>query len=184
MLKNTLIILAAFVVGILASTMYSSYAGAEAQLQLPENNADGGFEFSNTNMLDAILGREKIPREVKSPRDRISEEQIFVGRDSVVLNIKNATWATFTDTNSMDPIIDSGSNAIEVVPHSEEDLEIGDIVAYESEYADGLIIHRIAYIGSDESGKYFVMKGDNNPTSDPGRVRFSQIKSVVVAIIY
>jgi len=63
-------------------------------------------------------------------------------------------------------------------------LSVGDIAAYSSDFADGTIIHRIVHIGNDEQGKYFVLKGDNNPTSDPGRVRFSQIKSVVVAIIY
>ena len=31
---------------------------------------------------------------------------------------------------------------------------------------------------------YFIMKGDNNPTSDPGKVRFSQMNRVLIAIIY
>ncbi len=182
MFKNILAIALAFVVGFAAAGLYSNLALAEKNLQVPENNADGGYEIGPTEYLSAIFAKDN--KEINSPRDRVKETQIFVGKDKVTLDIPNAHWATFTDTNSMDPIIDDGSNAIEVVPQSESDLEIGDIVAYESEYADGLIIHRIAYIGTDADGKYFVLKGDNNPTSDPGRVRFSQIKSVVVAIIY
>ena len=35
-----------------------------------------------------------------------------------------------------------------------------------------------------DKGWYCIMKGDNNPEPDPGRVRFSQLRRVVVAIIY
>lgn len=122
--------------------------------------------------------------EVASPKDRIREDQIKVYDDRVVIDITNPEWATFTDTNSMDPVIDAGTNAIEIVPKSQDDVKVGDIVSYKSQYASGTIIHRVAYKGIDNDGVYFVMKGDNNPTSDPGKVRFDQIQRVVVAIIY
>jgi hypothetical protein len=57
-------------------------------------------------------------------------------------------------------------------------------VSYKSVYATGNIIHRVVYKGQDEQGTYFIMKGDNLPTSDPGRVRFSQMERVVVGLIY
>jgi len=125
-----------------------------------------------------------ISKERSSPKDRIKEDQIHVYDDSVVINVKNPEWSTFTDTNSMDPVLDKGANAIHIVPTSENEIEIGDIVAYESKYSTGTVIHRVIDIGYDEQGKYFILKGDNNPSEDPGKVRFSQIKRVLVAIIY
>ncbi|MBC8500212.1 MAG: hypothetical protein H8D38_00415 [DPANN group archaeon] len=122
--------------------------------------------------------------EKPSPSDWIKENQIEVYSDRIILDIQNAEWAIFTNTNSMDPVIDEHASAIEIVPQSEADINVGDIVSYESEFADGSIIHRVVYKGQDEEGVYFIMKGDNNPTSDPGKVRFHQIKRVLVVIIY
>jgi hypothetical protein len=181
MFKTILAITLAFIVGFAAAGMYSN-VHSEKNLQLPENNDEGGYEIGPTDYFNTLFSNDN--KEIASPGDKVAESQIFVGKDKVTLDIQNAHWATFTDTNSMDPIIDEGANAIEVTPKSEDDLEVGDIVAYESEYADGLIIHRIVHIGNDEEGTYYVLKGDNNPTSDPGRIRFGQIKSIVVAIIY
>ncbi|MFH1010516.1 MAG: signal peptidase I [bacterium] len=124
------------------------------------------------------------PPEQPSPRDRITESNILVYDDRVIIRVADPQWATFTDTNSMDPVIDAGANAIEIVPQSENDVQVGDIISYKSKFADGTIIHRIVYKGQDESGTYFVVKGDNNPSNDPGKIRFSQIERVVVGIIY
>ena len=44
--------------------------------------------------------------------------------------------------------------------------------------------HTLKEIGYDEDGWYATMKGDNNPYTDPGKVRFDQIERLVVAIIY
>jgi len=184
MIKKIMLLICVFILGIIASNIYAYYASAQGELQLPDNN-DGGYEFATDNAVGRILSAfDEKSSEKPSPKERITEDLIQVSNERVLLNIKGAEWASFTDTNSMDPIIDSGSYAIEVIPKSEDELQVGDIVAYESEYAEGTIIHRIAYKGKDEKGIYFVMKGDNNPTNDPGRVRFSQIKRVVVAIIY
>ncbi len=138
--------------------------------------------FDRPSPLSDIIG--SFPNELPSPSDRISEDQIHVYDTKVVIEVPNAEWATFADTNSMDPVIDYGSNAIELVPKSADDIRVGDIVSYQSEYASGTIIHRVIEIGQDEKGTYFIMKGDNVKDPDPGRVRFSQVKRVVVAIIY
>ncbi|MAG39269.1 hypothetical protein CMO90_04250 [Candidatus Woesearchaeota archaeon] len=122
--------------------------------------------------------------EKPSPGDWLNTRQIEVWSDRVILDIQNAEWASFSNTNSMDPVIDEYANAIEVIPEKESDIQIGDIVVYDSEYSNDLIIHRIIYQGRDEQGIYYILKGDNNPKSDPGRIRFSQIKRVLVAIIY
>lgn len=125
-----------------------------------------------------------ISKEIASPSDWIKENQIEVYSDRIIIDLKDAEWASFTNTNSMDPVIDEHANAIQIIPKSEADINVGDIISYESEYAEGTIIHRVIYKGKDELGTYFVMKGDNNPASDPGKVRFSQIRRVTVAIIY
>jgi hypothetical protein len=121
---------------------------------------------------------------VQTPQDRIKESQIKVYSNRVVLDVSNPEWASFTATGSMEPVLNEHSNAIEVIPKTENEIGVGDIISYKSEYATGIIIHRVVYKGQDEKGTYFVLKGDNNPTSDPGKIRFSQIQRVVVAIIY
>jgi hypothetical protein len=123
-------------------------------------------------------------KERNSPADKIKESQIHVTDNSVVIDIQDPEWSKFTDTNSMDPVLDEGANAIHIVPKSENEIQVGDIVAYKSEYADGTIIHRVIEINKDDEGTFYILKGDNNPEPDPGRVRFSQIRRVLVAIIY
>ncbi|PIN72588.1 hypothetical protein COV21_01685 [Candidatus Woesearchaeota archaeon CG10_big_fil_rev_8_21_14_0_10_45_5] len=132
-------------------------------------------------ILDSVF---KQPAVRACPADRVSENQIYVTGDKVILAIRNAEWASFTPTHSMEPVLNENSNAIEVAPENESDIKIGDIISYESEYADGMIIHRVVRIGYDEQGWYCTAKGDNNPSEDPGKIRFSQVRSVVVAIIY
>ena len=53
-----------------------------------------------------------VGKEISSPSDWVKENQIKVYPDSVILNIPQSSWASFTDTNSMDPFIDAGANAI------------------------------------------------------------------------
>ena len=160
-------------VGILAGILFMTVSAY--------NDTNPDFDRPGiTGMAYAIAGVPDRP----SPQDHISERQIAVHGDRVVLDIQGAQWSTFTDTNSMDPVIDEGANAIQIVPQSEADVAVGDIISYESAYADGITIHRVVYQGTDEDGTYYIAQGDNLPTSDPGRIRFAQIKRVVVAIIY
>lgn len=126
----------------------------------------------------------KQDKELNSPSDWISEDQIHVYDSHIVLDIENATWARFTDTNSMDPLIDEDSNGIEIIPISEDQIKVGDVVAYESDYSQGVIIHRVIEKATDDKGTYFIIKGDNNKEQDPGKVRFDQIKRVLVGVIY
>ena len=123
-------------------------------------------------------------KELPSPSDWIKEDQIQVLNDKIIINIANPKWAKFTDTNSMDPLFDEESNAIEIIPDLEKDIHIGDVVSYKSNLVDGIIIHRVISIEKDENGAYFILKGDNNKYSDPEKVRFEQIQRILVAIIY
>ena len=127
---------------------------------------------------------ESFSKERQSPSDIIKENQIHVYKDRIVIDLEGAVWSRFTDTNSMDPLFDAGSNGIEVIPSSAEQIEVGDIISYRSEYADGVIIHRVIEKGEDSEGTYFIVKGDNNASADPGKIRFGQIEGVLVGILY
>jgi len=122
--------------------------------------------------------------EKASPSNWIKENQIKVYSDKVVIEMPNVQWAKFTDSNSMDPAIDSDSNALEVIPSSYEDIHVGDIISYEISEINGTIIHRVVETGFDESGWYAKTKGDNIPEQDPFKIRFENVKRIVIAIIY
>ena len=117
-----------------------------------------------------------------SPQDWISQDQIQVLSDRVILDIPNAKWATFAPTRSMDPVLDEGAYGIQIVPQSPEQLEVGDIITYD--YNGRKIIHRIVQKGVDGQGYYFITKGDNNPQPDPEIVRWEQVERVLVAVVY
>lgn len=127
--------------------------------------------------LSPILDREKL-----SPYDIIKEDQIKVYKDRVVIYIDNPKWAAYTDTNSMDPLIDKGANGLEFVPQSPNEIHIGDIATYQSD--EGLIVHRVIDKNIDEEGNtWYLFKGDNNSLDD-GWIEFKDIKYVTWGIIY
>jgi hypothetical protein len=149
---------------------------SERPLDVIKNPVD-----SLSETLSAATSGRGIER--TSPADHIAESQIKVYNNKIELDIQNAIWSKFTNTNSMDPFLDEGSNGIEIIPTSESQIEVGDIISYESK-AGGIIVHRVIKIEQDEEGTYFIVKGDNNPIQDPEQVRFSQVKGIVVGIIY
>lgn len=116
-----------------------------------------------------------------SPYDWIKEEQIKVYHDKIVVEVPNAKWAKFSDTNSMDPVFDKEANVLQIVPEKTSDIHLGDIISYNTE--EGAVIHRVVEIGYDGDW-YAVTKGDNNKNQDKERVRFKDISKVVVGIIY
>ena len=166
-IEKVILVCIIFVAGMLASALYQQASAANQEVP---------------TATSAFASNEPIPQQ--SPSDWVPESNIQVMNDKITLNLQHAQWAKFTDTHSMEPVLSATANAIEIVPASESQIKVGDIVSYASDYASGTIIHRVIAKESDDQGTYFILKGDNNPTSDPGKVRFSQIKRVVVAIIY
>jgi len=136
-----------------------------------QSNVEVPFDFFGAN--DQI-----------SPSNHIKKDQIHVYNDRIVIDLPNAQWAEFTDTNSMDPVLDIEANSFEVKPSSESNISVGDIISYKPSNFPGLIVHRVVEIDSDEDGWYAIMKGDNLTFQDPERVRFEQIEGVLVGIIY
>jgi|GEM_PF-685829 len=173
----------------LKTNSYNSVEAKSNDFAAPLNDADKSYEEQTSeqgsetkqSLIDSLF---REPESKPSPYDWIKENQIYVFKDKVIINLKNAEWATFTPTHSMDPVLDETANAIEIIPASEDDIHIGDIISYKSDYADGTIIHRVTKIGHDSNGWYCITKGDNIQSEDPGKIRFEQIRRIVVAIIY
>ncbi len=163
-----------FIIGWLSATIVSSY---DIDL-FPEPIGEGKM------LTEPFLGFIGLTaKEVPSPTDRIDETQIAVYKDKVTFFVDDPTWVGFYDTNSMDPLLDKESDAIEIMPESPLDINVGDVVSYVSNDGNS-IVHRVVDIGEDSDGFYYLLKGDNNPVRDPEKVRFYQITGVVVAVFY
>ena len=152
-----------FIAGWLSSIVYSNINGIEFETP---------FSFTI-----------KAP-ELASPSDHIQEDQIHVYEDRIFIDLQNAMWAKFTDTNSMDPLFDAEANTIEIRPESEQDIHVGDVISYKPENMNSLIVHRVISVGYDSKGWYAVAKGDNVSQPDPDKIRFNQVNGIMVAIIY
>ena len=139
------------------------------------------FEFLNRDK-ETPLGFRNYDR--ISPFDRIKEHQIQVYDDKIIIDLegRKAYWSTFKNSKSMDNTFDVGANGLEVEPRDEQDIYVGDIIAYEDDGA--LVVHRVVGIEEDEQGKKFYTKGDNNNQLDKGFRRFEDINYVYIGIIY
>ncbi len=149
--------LALFVIGILLGIVATSLIGA---VQYPLGS-----------------GVERI-----SPGDHIPEQDISVYEDRVIIKLEGAKWASFADTNSMDPVFDKDNNAIQIVPTSPDQINVGDIISYKQ--GSKVIIHRVVEKNIDGDGWYFIVQGDNNAAADPGKIRFADVTRLTVAVIY
>jgi len=159
-MEKAMIILLVFLFGFLAS--------------LHVNNPDTNFEFP----LQSLLVKNSSQT---SPADYITEDNIFVYPDRVVIMVDSASISRYEATGSMRPVLDAGTNGIRVKPSTEEDINIGDIVSFREK--DYLVAHRVIEKGTDELGIYFITKGDNNNFSD-SKIRFEDIEYVTVGLIY
>ena len=89
MLKYTfLLIFSVFLLGWFSNSTYS-------QINEPEQ-----APFSGNSL------------ELHSPSDWVKEDQIEINNQFVTLEVQDATLATYTDTNSMDPVLDYGAVGI------------------------------------------------------------------------
>jgi signal peptidase I len=126
-----------------------------------------------------LKGEEKA-----SPPDRIRDSDVEIFDSKVVVNLKDAYWRRYIDSNSMDPLIDIGATTIEIKPGSPRDIKVGDIIAFEVEGVEYAFVHRVVEIRNDPEGVFFITKGDNYYKPDLEQIRFSQIKGIVVGILY
>ena len=142
--------------------------------------------FSNSVYSNEFLEQPSIftSNELISPYDRISTNQILISESSILIRIDNAILAEYADTNSMDPVLDNGATGIEIIPESKTSIKVGDIVSFETDSNNNLIVHRVIFIGEDETGWYCVTKGDNSRFTDPGKLRFNKIRYLLIGVLY
>ena len=131
----------------------------------------------NNFSLTGFFTEEKV----NAPSSHISEGDIIASKGNVIINVSNLILTRYVNSDSMAPLLGNGAMGIEIIPTSKEDIHVGDVVTFRRD--DILIAHRVVEIGSDEDGGYFITKGDNNNAEDD-KIRFEQIESVLVGVIY
>jgi signal peptidase I len=152
----------------LAIAVFIVFIGFLASVAVTGNNVRYPFSTSNDSVI--------------SPADRITDDNLFVFKDRVIINRSNLIWAKIKDTHSMEPVLNAGAISLELPPSSTSDIQVGDIISYQ--HGDRVIIHRVVLVGQDEEGWFAATKGDNNNIADPYKVRFGDIKGIVVGILY
>jgi hypothetical protein len=119
-----------------------------------------------------------------SSSDFVTEEQIEIQKDRIIIYIPNAIMSSYAATGSMLPVINHTANGIEIPVTSVDQIHVGDIIAFQLEKnSSELIVHRVIEIGYDNEGWYCITKGDNNLVDD-GKIREWQIKFKTIIIIY
>ncbi len=167
-MKKTTIALLALAIAVTAGLlMFNKYLGSDA------------VKITGFAVRDG-----EINKVADAPKDRITEDQIRMSDGTIVIKLAGATIGKLEDTGSMKPLLDANSNTLMIKPERAEDIKEGDIIAYHSEEAAGLVVHRVVKRGIDENGWFAIAKGDNSKANDTQKVRFSQIKYVVVGILY
>jgi hypothetical protein len=137
-----------------------------------------GSPFSETVIVPRG-GKERF-----SPFNWVDEQDIVSGEEELKVLLQQPVVTKFADTNSMDPVLDSRTNGIEIMPTDPEQIHKGDIIAYFSRYNNQFIVHRVVDIGVDDDGWYAVAKGDNQLYADPGKIRWDQVEGVTVGLLY
>ncbi|MBU4070322.1 MAG: signal peptidase I [Nanoarchaeota archaeon] len=140
------------------------------------------ISLKNPAIVSGLFFYESINgNDLKAPHDFVSPNDIEVYPEKIIINLKNYAISKYKDSGSMVPVLDDGANGVGITPKSEKDIHIGDIITFKQ--GNSFIVHRVIEKGIDDYGIFFITKGDNNDFDD-GKIRFSQIESVLVAIIY
>jgi hypothetical protein len=138
------------------------------------------YVFSNSG-LEVPFATGLVSFDAQAPSDWVSNEDIIVFDDKIILRIANATLSSYTNSGSMEPVLYRGANGIRVVPADSNQVEVGDIVSFR--FGGKLIVHRVVEKGFDEVGLYFITQGDNNALSDE-KIRFEDIEYVTIGVIW
>lgn len=122
--------------------------------------------------------------ERSSPSDRVGDLYCFKG--VCKFKLPGIYMVSVTDTNSMDPLIDVGHNAIlqKMTLTESRYLSVGDVICYYYSDKYPSVMHRIKKLGADKYGRFFICQGDNNFFSDTKRIRPGDVQGVLVAVIY
>ena len=142
-----------------------------------------GYGMASADRPELALPFGPVAQERSSPSNWIAEEDIQLFEDRIVIALDDPQWAVFEDTNSMDPVLDSGAHGLQRVPEHPDELHVGDIISFSRPGTAGIVIHSIIAIGRDAEGWSSVPKRHTTPGSD-GKVRFTQVHRVLVGVLY
>jgi signal peptidase len=85
-------------------------------------------------------------------------------------------------SGSMEPVLYKGD--IVLLESNPSSIEVGDIIVYHAIWLNSEpVVHRVITNGISSTGEdYYLTKGDNNPTQDPGKVYPNEVISKVIKI--
>lgn len=97
--------------------------------------------------------------------------------------------ATFSDTDSMLPLIDYQTTGIVKPVTSDTPINLGDIITYFHHYDSSVntnyyYVHRVIRTGEDENGTYYITQGDHNIEEDDVKVRKEDMRELLVGLIW
>lgn len=119
-----------------------------------------------------------------SPKGIFPQSSVVAYADRAVIKESGLTLLkNIADTNSMDPVFDTGHTLIARKEDFHDQLKPGDIVVYHAGYGR-YVVHRIIEITTDEQGKSYKLEGDNNNMPDPYLVKDVHIKYLIVGVVY
>ena len=146
-----------------------------------------GFIIVSQFTNPRLLRRLRIPTETKRSRRSVGAKGSSARNWTIisalcVLIVWTATGLlgispTVVLSGSMRPTMEIGDIAVSV-ERPIDSIKPGDIIQYS--YPGGMTIHRVVEIGQLDGPKFFITKGDAEPTLDPRPVTPSQVRGKVV----
>jgi len=125
-----------------------------------------------------VSGVERI-----SPQGWVDFNRISMQQNKVVVNGDILRYGILADTNSMDGVMDAPHIVVGETVFDRNQLQVGDIVSYQTE-SSNTIIHQIIKIETDSEGRLYTLQGTNNDRPDTYQVRNENILSVLICLIY
>ena len=179
-----------FMLGIAASILVICFLMTFGfmSIQIDTEPINPHIEAQNISDIDVLnlTAEEKTFKFVEFPQDRINISDIYIENSNFC--VENIDYIISDmiyyakGSGSMYPLLYKGAETILIKP-PESEIKLGDIINFRVKDV-GLIVHRIVKIGTDDTGKYFVTRGDNNPVIDEYKIRYKNIEGVVIAILY
>jgi len=163
--KSLIVKLLEWLLSLFTQELPSEEAESEEPEQPPESTEPSGLERLSPT---GIFPQSSVVRYA---------DRVAIKEPNLVL-LQN-----IADTNSMDPVFDTGHTLIAKKEGFHDELKPGDIVVYHAS-SGKYVVHRIIKITTDEQGRVYTLEGDNNNRPDPDRVKDINIKYLIVGVAY
>lgn len=125
----------------------------------------------------------RLPKDIPGSPS-LEDVEFLIYENSLLIKYPELELVTGKNTTSMHPAIGIGHSGIVTLQFDPDDLQVGNIIAYNSSSTDVLIAHRIIEIVEDADGKCYMVQGDSNSVADRECVQSSQIEYLFVGAIF